>query len=230
MRRADRLFRIVLLLGRGKVVTARELAESLEVSERTVYRDIADLAVSGVPVEGAAGVGYLLRSGYHLPPLMFDQEELQALVMGIRMVQGWADNALGQAAETALAKIETVLPGALRQATANSGIVVPDFHVPQAMVEPLEDLRRAIVAGRKVRLGYRRADGTTSARTVLPLSLFYWGQVWTLGAWCELRGDYRSFRPDRMDEVELLEASFQADQARLLKGYLNGAQCDGLAE
>ena len=220
MRRADRLFRIVLLLGRGRVVTAKELAEHLEVSERTIYRDIADLMASGVPVDGEAGVGYLLRSGYQLPPLMFDEAEIQALVLGVRMVQGWADPALGRSAERVLAKVEAVLPKALKDTTAQPGFMVPDFHVAPAMVAPLEILREAIVAGRKVRFSYRRADGADSARTVLPLSLFFWGQVWTLGAWCELRGDFRSFRPDRMEEIVLLEEAFQADQARLLKGFL----------
>jgi len=220
MRRADRLFRLVLLLGRGWVVTARELAEHLEVSDRTIYRDIADLMASGVPVDGEAGVGYLLRSGYHLPPLMFDEEEIQALVLGIRMVQGWADPALGRSAERVLAKVEAVLPRAMRAATGQPGFMVPDFHVSAAMVAPLEILREAIVAGRKVQFRYRRADGVDSTRTVLPLSLFFWGQVWTLGAWCELRGDFRSFRPDRMEDIVLLDASFQADQARLLKEFL----------
>ncbi|HEX5391924.1 MAG TPA: YafY family protein [Rhodocyclaceae bacterium] len=219
MRRADRLFRIVLLLGRGRVVTARELGETLEVSDRTVYRDIADLMASGVPIDGEAGVGYLLRSGYRLPPLMFDEEELQALVMGIRMVQGWADSALGKAAETALAKIETVLPSKLRAVTSSNGVMVPDFHVPDAMVEPLEVLRQAVVESRKVKFAYQRSDGTASERIVCPLSLFFWGQSWTLGAWCELRGDFRSFRPDRMGTLELLDDRF-ADQAKLLRGLL----------
>lgn len=220
MRRADRLFRIALLLGRGRVVTARELADNLEVSERTIYRDIADLMSSGVPVDGEAGVGYLMRSGYRLPPLMFDEEEIQALVLGIRMVQGWTDPALGKSAERALAKIEAVLPASLKEATGRAGFQVPDFHVSSAMVEPLEVLRRAIVEGRKVRFAYRRADGSDSSRTVLPLSLFFWGQVWTLGAFCELRGDFRSFRPDRMDTIEILDEEFRADQPRLLKAFL----------
>lgn len=228
MRRADRLFRIVLLLGRGRVITARELGETLEVSERTVYRDIADLVASGVPVDGEAGVGYLLRSGYRLPPLMFDEEELQALVMGIRMVQGWADRALGKAAETALAKIETALPQRLRAVTGGSGIQVPDFHISDAMVEPLEVLRRAVADSRKLRFRYRRSDGQASERVVLPLSLFFWGQTWTLGAWCELRQEFRSFRPDRMTAPEVLDEGF-ADQAGLLKGFLNAVACDEAA-
>jgi len=224
MRRADRLFRIVLLLGRGRVVTARELAEQLAVSERTVYRDVADLAASGVPVDGAAGVGYLLRSGYRLPPLMFDTEELQALVLGVRMVQGWTDPALGQAAERVLAKVEAVLPGSLKDATGKAGFLVPDFHVPTAMVAPLEALRQGVAESRKLRFDYRRADGTVSCRTVLPLSLFFWGHGWTLGGWCELRRDFRSFRPDRMDRVEVLPDRFLAEHPGLLQGFLDQAR------
>ncbi|GAB2181834.1 YafY family protein [Denitratisoma sp. agr-D3] len=227
MRRADRLFRIVLLLGRGRVVRARELAEHLEVSERTVYRDVADLMASGVPIDGEAGVGYLLRSGYQLPPLMFDEEEIQSLVLGIRMVQSWTDAALGRSAERALAKIEAVLPGALRRATAQVGFVVPDFHVAEAMVAPLRLLRQGVVESRKLRFRYRREDGTASERTVLPLSLFFWGNAWTLAGWCELRGDFRNFRPDRMDDLVLLAENFAADHPQLLRAFF--AQATGEA-
>lgn len=218
MRRADRLFQIVLLLGRRRAVTARELADALAVSERTIYRDIADLSLAGVPVEGAAGVGYLLRGGYQLPPLMFDPEELAALALGSRMVQGWADPDLGRAAERALLKIEAVLPPALQARPARQALLVPDFHVPPAMVAPLGLLRGAIGASRKITFGYTRADGMVSERTVWPLGLFFWGETWTLGAWCELRGEYRSFRLDRMTGLLLLEARFEG--GGLLEDYI----------
>ncbi|MBI5330168.1 MAG: YafY family transcriptional regulator [Betaproteobacteria bacterium] len=206
MRRADRLFQIVLLLGRRRAITARELAEALRVSERTIYRDIADLSLSGVPVEGAAGVGYLMRGGYQLPPLMFDPEELAALALGSRMVQGWADPELGRAAERALLKIEAVLPPALQDRP--EVLLAPDFHVPAAMVAPLGLLRRAIGESRKTAFAYTRADGQASHRTVWPLGLFFWGETWTLGAWCELRSEYRSFRLDRMTGLTLQEDRF----------------------
>lgn len=223
MRRADRLFNLVLLLNRRRAVTARELAQALEVSERTVYRDIADLSLSGVPVLGEAGVGYLMREGYQLPPLMFDADELAALALGARMVQGWCDNALGQAAERALLKIEAVLPKPLKRSLAAQSLLVPDFHVPPAMVEPLALLRRAITEQRKLRLAYTRADGEASERTLWPLGLFFWGQSWTLGAWCELRGAYRCFRPDRMANIVLLDEVFDGRNGALLEAYIRVA-------
>lgn len=223
MRRADRLFQIILLLGRGRVMTSHQLADTLEVSERTVYRDIADLIASGAPIDGEAGVGYLLRPGFHLPPLMFSVEELQALVLGMRMVRSWSDPALGRSAQSALIKIETVLPPERRAALASTAFVVPDFHVPPAMVEPLERLRSAILANRKARIDYQRADGERSARTVWPLGLFFWGGAWTLGAWCERRQDFRTFRIDRMSAVEALSETFEARRDSLLQDYIRVA-------
>lgn len=220
MRRADRLFNLVLLLNRKRAVTARELAEALAVSERTIYRDIADLSLSGVPVAGEAGVGYMMRGAYQLPPLMFDAEELAALTLGARMVQGWSDDELGRAAERALLKVEAVLPEPLRRSLAGQPLMVPDFHVPAAMVAPLGVLRHAIAEGRKLRFAYTRADGAASLRTIWPLGLFFWGQSWTLGAWCELRGEYRSFRPDRMVEPVLLDERFDSRGGDLLEDYI----------
>jgi predicted DNA-binding transcriptional regulator YafY len=223
MRRADRLFRIVFELGRGRTQTATRLAEKLEVSERTIYRDIADLVASGVPIEGAAGVGYLLRRGFHLPPLMFDEDELAALALGSRMVKGWSDRALGKAAEQALAKIEAVLPDRLKAQAGAAALLVPDFHVPVGVVAPLGALRGAVDACRKVRLSYRRADGAASERTVWPLGLVFWGNAWTLAAWCELRCDFRTFRLDRMASVEALDERYEQAPGQRLEDYLRRA-------
>src|SRR3954464_5929762 len=125
MRRADRLFRIVQRLRRRGATTARQLAEALEVSERTVYRDVRDLLASGVPIQGEAGVGYALDRSFELPPLMFDEEEIEALVLGARIVRAWADQKLARAAEEALQKIETVLPPRLRQQLSESALMAP---------------------------------------------------------------------------------------------------------
>ena len=222
MRRADRLFQIVLLLDRGRAVTARELADALQVSERTIYRDVADLGRSGVPISGEAGVGYLMRPGYRLPPLMFDAEELAALALGSRMVRSWADPALGRAAERALVRIESVLPQALRQDPARDALLVPGFHVPEAMRAPMAALRASIAAHRKVRLAYTRADGLASQRVIHPLGLVFWGETWTLGAWCELRGGFRSFRLDRIAGLTPLDEAF--DGTGMLVRYLASVQ------
>jgi len=223
MRRADRLFQIVLLLSRRRAVTARELAEVLEVSERTIYRDIADLSVSGVPVEGEAGVGYLMRGNYQIPPLMFDSEEIAALVLGARMARGWADPELGKAADRALMKIEAVLPEQLKSRVTRQPLLVPDFHVPNAMIAPMAELRRAIADQRKLAFDYVRADGEPSHRTVWPLGLFFWGETWTLGAWCELRNEYRGFRLDRMSALHMHEEHFEGHGGELLEAYIRAA-------
>lgn len=222
MRRADRLFQIVLLLDRGRAVTARELAEALQVSERTVYRDVADLSRSGVPISGEAGVGYLMRPGYRLPPLMFDADELAALALGSRMVRSWADPELGRAAERALLRIEAVLPKKLRDDPARDALLVPGFHVPDAMRAPMAELREAIATQHKVRVAYTRTDGAGSERIIQPLGLVFWGETWTLGAWCELRGEFRSFRLDRIRDLTALDSRFDGDG--MLNRYLLAVQ------
>jgi predicted DNA-binding transcriptional regulator YafY len=224
MRRADRLFQIILLLDRGRAVTARELADALQVSERTIYRDMNDLSASGVPIQGEAGVGYLLRAGYRLSPLMFDEEELAALALGSRMVRSWADPALGRAAERALLRIEAVLPQRLKGSATSQTLLVPDFHIPARMTAPMETLRACIAQQNKVRLHYTRADGASSERLIWPLGLVFWGESWMLAAWCELRGEFRSFRLDRMEALQPLADGFQG--AGLLARYLAQVQAD----
>src|SRR5882724_11388207 len=188
MRRADRLFRILQRLRRRGATTARQLAEALEVSERTVYRDVRDLLSSGVPIQGEAGVGYALDRSFDLPPLMFDEEEIEALVLGARIVRAWAYKKLARAAEEALQKIENVLPPPLKSRLADSALLAPDFHFSNRFRSGLEDLRRAIREQRKARFRYVDKAQVGSERTVHPLGLAYWGQSWTLTAWCEMRG------------------------------------------
>jgi predicted DNA-binding transcriptional regulator YafY len=219
MRRADRLFRIVQLLRRRKLTTAARLAEELEVSERTVYRDVADLIASGVPIRGEAGVGYALDRSFDLPPLMFDADELEALVLGARVVESWASPALARAARQVLAKIETVLPERLR-AQLEAPLLAPDFHVPSASLRELDTLRMAIRERRKVHLDYVDRSQATTARTVRPLGLVFWGQYWTLAAWCELRGDFRGFRLDRMQKLALTHERFTDEAGRALPDFL----------
>ncbi len=175
---------------------------------------------SGLPVHGEAGVGYLLRPGAHLPPLMFDADELAALALGSRMVHGWTDKALGMAAERALLKIESVLPESHKGRIDRQALLVPEFHIRSEQVEPLGALRQAIDARRKLRFDYTRADGEKSRRVVRPLGLFFWGGGWTLGGWCELRGDFRNFRLDRMAALEMLDETFAITDGKSLADYL----------
>lgn len=220
MRRADRLFQLVRLLRVRGFATGQELAGELGVSKRTVYRDIRDLERSGVPIRGEAGVGYRLERGFELPPLTFNEAEIEALVLGARIVGAWADDQLVEAAETALQRLESVLPEPLRRVVAATALFAPDFHRRPELVDQLPLIRRAIGEHRRLRFGYTRADGAASARTVRPFGLYFWGKAWTLASWCEVRGDYRSFRPDRMTSLEMLDTTFDAADGPSLQGFL----------
>lgn len=228
MRPADRLFQIILLLRHGRVVTAAALAEALEVSERTIYRDIADLVKSGAPIDGEAGVGYRLRRGYQVPPLMFTGEELEALAVGAKLVQACGDATLGKAAAQAMARIEAVLPRSLeeRMEATSRRYLAPDFLRPAPTREPMTVLRAGMESGRKVRVTYSRGDGELSERVLWPLGLVFWGHCWTLGAWCELRGSFRTFRVDRIQAGELLDERFDDRYGHLWQEYLAKAQAE----
>ncbi|MEH6460344.1 helix-turn-helix transcriptional regulator [Chitinimonas sp. JJ19] len=225
MRRADRLFQIVQLLRGRRLTTARWLAEQLEISERTVYRDIRDLMLSGVPIEGEAGVGYTLRHKLDLPPLMFDREELTALRLGAEMAGAWSDPQLARAAQTALAKINSALPSDLRRPTA--AMYAPCYNNHDAAFGPL---RNAIDHQLEVELQYRKPDGPIESRKVLPLALFFWGKHWTLAAWCELRQDHRHFRLERILSLKVLEQRFASTPERSLRAWMKaaGAPADAL--
>lgn len=228
MRRADRLFRLLLELRRGRVVTARQLAERLEVSERTVYRDVADLSASGVPIQGEAGVGYRL-SGFDLPPLMFDREEIEALVLGARVVEGWGDKRLAAAAREAIAKIEAALPPSHGRLIEESRLYVPIHGERPVEHLPLGELRQAIHQRRKVFVRYRDEKGNASERQLRPLALAFYPPTWLLSAWCELRRDFRTFRLDRCDELELRAEIFAQEPGKTLADYL-ARMADGEAE
>ena len=219
MRRADRLFRLVEILRSRRLATGAWLAEQLGVSLRTLYRDIADLCQSGVPIEGEAGVGYRLRYRLDVPPLLFDAAELEALLVGSRMVQAWGDADLAQAATAALAKIHNVLPDLLRREAQRARLFIP----PQGGERPLHltALRRAVRQRRVVRMAYAREDGTASQRTLWPLGLFFWGRNWTLVGWCLLRGGFRHFRVDRIQELSVSDATFPDQKGRRLDDFFD---------
>jgi len=224
VRRADRLFQIIQLLSYEKVTTARVMAEELEVSERTIYRDIQDLSLSGMPIEGEAGVGYRLMKGFHLPPLMFNEEELAALLLGARMVQARTDHTMARAAQQAIRKIESTLPERLKPELARQEIMVPDFMLGDDFAQHLSQFRSAIKQQQKVRIDYTREDGECSCRTIYPLGIFYWGKVWTLVAWCELRDAFRHFRLDRITALDVSELTFKSMPGQTLQDFLESVQ------
>ena len=233
MRRADRLFQIVQLIRSRRRTTAAFLARRLEISQRTVYRDVADLQVQGVPIEGEAGVGYRLGAGFELPPLMFSPDEARALVASVRMAQSWQDPALAQASQLALGKIISVLPAATRAAALSMAVYSPPAAMAQPVKAALQLLREAAQTQRKMHLLYRDASGSPSQRTVRPLGCFYWGSVWTLAAWCETRASFRSFRLDRMTDLTLIEGTegrYRNEAGKTLADYLRTAAPPGMGE
>lgn len=221
MRRADRLFQIVNVLRRRRTATtATYLAERLGVSERTIYRDIRDLVLAATPIDGEAGVGYRIRPGYDLPPLMFDRDEIQALVLGARIVRQFGDAGLARASDSILGKVAAIIPKDLAPLLAETRLFVPSTIGGGESTAALTCAREAVLARRKMRLSYAAADGAATERTVRPLGIFFWGRTWTLAAWCELRQDFRNFRLDRVDRSTMLEETFDEDAGKTLRDML----------
>ncbi len=214
------MFQIIQILRRRRTITASVLAEKLEVSKRTIYRDVGDLIRSGVPIEGEAGVGYLLSTYYDLPPLMFTEDEIESLVLGARIVKSSADKGLARAAENILSKVETILPENLKQRIEKSPLFSVNFEFSDEQSGTLERLRIAIYQSTKIRFSYIREDKQLSKRTVRPLGLSFIPPVWLLTAWCEFRNEFRNFRPDRISHLEILQETFPEEPGKTMTDYL----------
>ena len=208
MRRADRLFAIIQALRGGSLRTADWLAERLEVSARTIYRDIADLQAHGAPIEGERGVGYLLRDAFFLPPLALTAKEHEALRWGVALAAAHGDEALAEAAQSLLAKL---------------GVDAAPFHAPASMNTAhravLKQVREALAAERRIAITYRDLSGVESHRVVRPLGLEHWGKTWTVTAWCELRDAFRVFRIDRVTACAS-GRPFRPERGKRMKDYL----------
>jgi predicted DNA-binding transcriptional regulator YafY len=226
MRRADRLFQIIQFIRGRRLTTATFLGQRLEVSERTVYRDIADLQRQGVPIEGEAGVGYRIGAGFDVPPLMFTRDEAAALVASARLAQSWVDPAMARDIESALCKILSVLSPAARISAESLALYAPAYVLDDGTRAHLQILREAVQSRQKLRMNYRDVAGVASERIVRPLGCFYWGKVWTFSAWCELRQDFRGFRIDRIDKVEVLPDRFLDEPGKSLADLLRRLQSD----
>lgn len=220
MRRADRLFQIIQILRRStRPVTAAALAAELEVSKRTVYRDMADLIGQRVPVEGEAGVGYVLGSDYDMPPLMLTPDEIEAVVLGAQWVAGRVDELLANAARDVIAKIAAVVPERMRPFIATPSVgAKPRAEAPREGIDPAP-LRQAIREGLKLRLRYRAQSGEVTERTVWPVILGYGDTTSLLVAWCELRQGFRHFRTDRLIEAEVLDEPSGLRQSELRRRW-----------
>jgi len=225
MRKADRLFQIVQILrSRRTVTTARHLADRLEVTERTIYRDMQDLMLSGVPIMGEAGVGYALPRTFDLPPLMFTDDELTAITLGARLVASWSDDALADAANKALHKIQAVVPQRLHERLNEEKLFSPMRQIDPAVAANMAKIRTAADSNRKLAVEYVAMGGEPTSRTLWPLGLFFWGSVWTLGAWCELREAFRNFRLDRMTSLMVLDDVFPSTPGRTLRDFIEAAR------
>lgn len=220
MRRTDRLFDLVTLLRDGRLHRAQDLADRLEVSVRTIYRDMDTLQGSGIPVEGERGVGYMLTAPVTLPPLNLTLLELEALELGMAVVAEAADPDLQKAARTLSAKIDAVIPADRAAPVGGWGFAVYPFADAARGFRHMPALRAAIRARQKLDLAYRDAKGTATLRVIRPLQLEYWGRVWTLTAWDETRDDFRSFRVDRIEDVGARPELFVDEAGKSLADYI----------
>jgi len=215
--RTQRLLTLLDALRRyRRPVTAAALAAELHVSVRTIYRDVQTLVELGAPVDGEAGLGYMLRGGFFLPPLMFDEDELEALVLGARLVARQADAALAASAANALAKIAAAAPKNLRDAMADIGIWVPGRRRETPTLKPL---REAIRREHKVTIAYSDDKGAATTRTIWPIALGFFDGADVAVAWCELRGDFRHFRADRISELSVPGEKYPRRRAALVKEW-----------
>ncbi len=228
MTKSERLLKLLVLLrGKRRAVTAKALAETMGVSERTIYRDIQSLLMSGLDITGEAGVGYLLQPGSEIPPLMFTQKELEALVLGIRLLKGWADDEMVAAASHAQNKIKAVVPArvAIELERKSSKFLVPAYK-RQDKIQFSELLRGAIDRLALVSLHYKSVKGVETNRPVRPLGLLFWGDAWTLVAWCEMREGYRLFRLDRILNAAVLAQTFALTANCSFSHYVSQFEAD----
>ena len=216
MRRADRLFQIIQILRRTRgPATADVIAAELETSKRTVYRDIADLVGQRVPIRGEAGVGYVLESGFHLPPLMLTPDEIEAAVLGAQWVSRRADPALARAAQDLIAKIAEAVPERLRPYALEPAAGTPPAWKNAPDNIDMAQVRGQIRNGRKIMLRYRKEDGTESNRKIWPIAVGYHDTVRIVIAWCELRRDFRHFRTDRIVGADFIGERYPERPAAL---------------
>lgn len=221
MRRADRLFQIIQIMQRrAGIITAEEIAAELEVSHRTVYRDIQDLMANRVPIRGERGVGYMLEGGYDLPPLMFTAEEIDALMLGASWVLNNGDPDIQRAAADILSKVEAVLPNDRRGLMQKARQVVPKIDTAPEIKIHMPTVRQSIRNHSKVKTEYVREDGTPSVRVLYPLVTVFFQNIQLLVAWCELRQSFRNFRMDRFESYTPLDETFSARIFEELDDYL----------
>jgi predicted DNA-binding transcriptional regulator YafY len=221
LRRADRLFDIIQILRVATApLTAAALAAELEVATRTVYRDIATLQARRIPIEGEPGIGYVLRGGFDLPPLMFTPEEIDAIFVGARLLSRTGDVGLQRAAQSVLSKVTAILPETLRDHLACAPFYVSDHGARVSPVVDLAEIRGAIRDQRKMRITYSDEKGDRTHRVIWPFALAYYVEATLICAWCELRNDYRHFRVDRIVTAKRLDDRYAGHAGQLMAQWL----------
>lgn len=223
LRKASRLFEIIQILRLADhSITAAQIAERLEVTPRSIYRDIVALQAMRVPIEGGRGIGYILRPGFDLPPLMFSIEETEAIVLALALLQRTGDQALRKAAETVNNKIAGAMPPPLRQVLSSEAIYAWGSVMPEPVAIDLATVRAAIRDEQKLHIDYQDEQGRTSVRTVRPIALIYYSAHSVMVAWCELRNGLRNFRADRVTQASALSDRFTGEGERLRKLWVDG--------
>ncbi len=220
MKRSDRLIEVLQILRDGRLHRAEDLARRLNVSVRTIYRDMDTLMASGIPVQGERGLGYMATAAITLPPLNLTMTELEALHLGMAVVGEAGDEELQAAARSLSAKIDAVLPEDRQAPPTGFGFAVYPFADAAKGFDHMPPIRGAIRARQKLRITYRSLDESESTRVIRPLQLEYWGRVWTATCWCELREDFRVFRVDRITALQVLPALFLEEAGKTLPDYL----------
>ena len=221
MRRSDRLFQIVnFLRGRKLAVTAQDIADELGVCARTIYRDMRDLMLSGVPIRAETGVGYMIDRDYHLPPLVFDVEEIESLVLGAAMVGSWSDEQMAGTARRALVKIRGAPPEQQKGGQYETSLFSPQSSQKIPWSVDFTAIRRAIRNKNKLAFNYTDDKGKESRRAIRPLAMAFFAPGWLVAGWCELREDFRNFRLDRMARMDVLDEHFRDERGKTLRDYL----------
>ncbi|MCK7613147.1 helix-turn-helix transcriptional regulator [Roseibium sediminicola] len=225
MRRAERLFRILNEMRTRDVIRGSELAERMEVSLSTIYRDIAHLQASGLPIEGEAGIGYLLRPGFELPNMTFTHDQVDALAIGLAFVERTGDPMLATAAQEARAKIQAGLPNPEDRKLADAPFY--SLQIQNSAPPTVSLVREAIRQRLIVEIDYRDGEGQSSERSVRPLVLWNLTDGWMFSAWCELRRDFRTFRFDRIEKLAVTGTVFEDDDTKGLRAFLATEPCEG---
>ena len=219
MRKAEKLFQLTNLIRVKQPITADQIATELGVSVRTVYRYIDDLSVSGIPIYGTTGVGYQLHESYDLPPLNLTDKEVDVLMLGIKMVSTWTGDVMSESARSLANKIESVLPEHVRNEYSPT-VYAPDLLIRRNERKIWEKCYKTIKEKHCLSIGYQIPDGNRTERNIYPLGLFYWGSKWTVGSWCFLRKDFRDFRLDRIEKIEIHKETGIENQRINLQSYL----------